>query len=73
MLTSLQKAKDQGAKIIAVNPLPEVSLMRVTNPNPQDYGILWSCPLRCWAKARRLPICISRCASMEMWRPSKAF
>jgi len=36
-LTSLQKAKDQGAKIIAVNPLPEVSLMRVTNPNPQDY------------------------------------
>ena len=37
MLTTLQKAKDQGAKIIAVNPLPEVSLMRVTNPNPQDY------------------------------------
>src|ERR1700719_92896 len=37
MLTSLQKAKDQGAKIIVVNPLPEVSLMRVTNPNPQDY------------------------------------
>jgi molybdopterin-dependent oxidoreductase alpha subunit len=38
MLTTLQKAKDQGAKIIAVNPLPEVSLMRVINPNPQDYG-----------------------------------
>lgn len=38
MLTSLQKAKDRGAKIIAVNPLPEVSLMRVTNPNPQDYS-----------------------------------
>jgi len=37
MLTSLQKAKGQGAKIIAVNPLPEVSLMHVTNPNPQDY------------------------------------
>src|SRR3984885_6150820 len=37
MLTSLQKAKDRGAKIIAVNPLPEVSLMRGTNPNPQDY------------------------------------
>jgi molybdopterin-dependent oxidoreductase alpha subunit len=37
MLTSLQKAKDHGAKIIAVNPLPEVSMMRVTNPNPQDY------------------------------------
>ena len=38
MLTSLQKAKDRGAKIIAVNPSPEVSLMRVTNPNPQDYS-----------------------------------
>ncbi len=37
MLTSLQKAKDHGAKIIAVNPLPEVSMMRVINPNPQDY------------------------------------
>src|ERR1700731_1592066 len=37
MLTSLQMAKDHGAKIIAVNPLPEVSLMRVINPNPQDY------------------------------------
>jgi molybdopterin-dependent oxidoreductase alpha subunit len=37
MLTSLQKAKDQGAKIIVVNPLPEVGMMRVINPNPQDY------------------------------------
>ena len=37
MLSSLQMAKDHGAKIIAVNPLPEVSLMRVINPNPQDY------------------------------------
>ena len=37
MLTSLQAAKRQGAKIIAVNPLPETGLMRVTNPNPQDY------------------------------------
>jgi molybdopterin-dependent oxidoreductase alpha subunit len=37
MLTSLQRAKDHGAKIIAVNPLPEVSMMKVINPNPQDY------------------------------------
>jgi molybdopterin-dependent oxidoreductase alpha subunit len=37
MLTTLQKAKDQGARIIVVNPLPEVSMMRVINPNPQDY------------------------------------
>src|SRR6201984_3092790 len=37
ILSSLQMAKDHGAKIIAVNPLPEVSMMRVINPNPQDY------------------------------------
>jgi molybdopterin-dependent oxidoreductase alpha subunit len=37
MLSSLQMAKDHGAKIIAINPLPEVSMMRVINPNPQDY------------------------------------
>jgi molybdopterin-dependent oxidoreductase alpha subunit len=37
MLTTLQEAKDHGAKIIMVNPLPEVSMMRVINPNPQDY------------------------------------
>jgi molybdopterin-dependent oxidoreductase alpha subunit len=37
MLTSLQAAKAHGAKIIAVNPLPETGLMRVSNPNPQDY------------------------------------
>lgn len=45
MLTSLQKAKDQGAKIIAVNPLPEVSLMKVTNPNPQDYSNILELPI----------------------------
>jgi molybdopterin-dependent oxidoreductase alpha subunit len=37
MLTSLQNAKEQGAKIIVVNPLPEVGMMRVKNPNPEDY------------------------------------
>jgi molybdopterin-dependent oxidoreductase alpha subunit len=37
MLTSLQNAKEHGAKIIVVNPLPEVGMMRVINPNPQDY------------------------------------
>jgi molybdopterin-dependent oxidoreductase alpha subunit len=37
MLSTLQSAKDHGAKIIAVNPLPEVSMMKVINPNPQDY------------------------------------
>ena len=37
MLTSLEHAKRNGARMIAINPLEEVSLMRVKNPNPQDY------------------------------------
>jgi molybdopterin-dependent oxidoreductase alpha subunit len=54
MLTSLQKAKDQGAKIIAVNPLPEVSLMRVTNPNPQDYSNPLELPIALLGKGQAL-------------------
>jgi molybdopterin-dependent oxidoreductase alpha subunit len=37
MLTSLEHAKRNGAKIIAINPLPEAGLMSVVNPNPQEY------------------------------------
>jgi molybdopterin-dependent oxidoreductase alpha subunit len=54
MLTTLQKAKDQGAKIIAVNPLPEVSLMRVTNPNPQDYSNPLELPFALLGKGQAL-------------------
>jgi molybdopterin-dependent oxidoreductase alpha subunit len=54
MLTSLQKAKDHGAKIIAVNPLPEVSLMRVTNPNPQDYSNPLQLPFALLGKGQAL-------------------
>jgi len=32
MLTALEKAKENGAKIITVNPLPEAGLMKFTNP-----------------------------------------
>lgn len=32
MLTALQKAKANGARIIAVNPLPEAGLIRFSNP-----------------------------------------
>lgn len=32
MLTALQKAKTNGAKIISINPLPETGLMGFTNP-----------------------------------------
>lgn len=54
MLTSLQKAKDQGAKIIVVNPLPEVSMMRVINPNPQDYPNPFELPLALLGKGQAL-------------------
>ena len=35
MLTTLEAAKKNGAKIIAINPLPEAGLMNFINPNPQ--------------------------------------
>jgi molybdopterin-dependent oxidoreductase alpha subunit len=54
MLTSLQKAKNHGAKIIAVNPLPEVSMMRVINPNPQDYPNPLELPLALLGKGQAL-------------------
>jgi molybdopterin-dependent oxidoreductase alpha subunit len=38
MLTSLEAAKRNGATIVAINPMPETGLMRVINPNPQDYS-----------------------------------
>jgi len=37
MMTSLENAKKRGAKMIAINPLPEAGLMNVVNPNPQEY------------------------------------
>jgi molybdopterin-dependent oxidoreductase alpha subunit len=54
MLTSLQKAKDHGARIIAVNPLPEVGTMRVTNPNPQDYPNPLELPIALLGKGQAL-------------------
>ena len=37
MLTSLEHAKRNGAKILTMNPLPEAGLLSVVNPNPQEY------------------------------------
>lgn len=37
MMSSLQDAKGNGAKMIAINPLPEAGLMGFVNPNPQQY------------------------------------
>jgi molybdopterin-dependent oxidoreductase alpha subunit len=37
MMSSLQEAKQAGAKMIAINPLPEAGLMNFVNPSPQHY------------------------------------
>ncbi|PZR74600.1 MAG: hypothetical protein DLM73_07390 [Chthoniobacterales bacterium] len=37
MMTHLERAKKNGAKIVAINPMPEPGLMEVVNPNPQEY------------------------------------
>jgi len=37
MMSSLQDAKRNGAKMIAINPLAEAGLMGFVNPNPQQY------------------------------------
>lgn len=37
MMTTLERAKKNGATIVAINPMPEPGLMRVVNPNPQEY------------------------------------
>lgn len=37
MMTHLRRAKQKGAKIIAVNPLPEAGLLGFVDPNPQHY------------------------------------
>jgi molybdopterin-dependent oxidoreductase alpha subunit len=54
MLTSLQNAKEHGAKIIVVNPLPEVGMMRVINPNPQDYKNPLELPFALLGKGKTL-------------------
>ena len=40
MMSSLQDAKRAGAKMLAINPLPEAGLMNFVNPNPQHYSNL---------------------------------
>jgi molybdopterin-dependent oxidoreductase alpha subunit len=38
MLSSLRRAKMNGAKIIAINPLAEAGLIEFVDPNPQHYS-----------------------------------
>ncbi len=44
MLTSLQHAKERGATIVSLNPMPEPGLMRVVNPNPEEYPNILKLP-----------------------------
>lgn len=44
MMSSLKKAKEKGARIIAVNPLPEAGLMNFADPNPEHYESLLKYP-----------------------------
>ncbi|MDP9004960.1 MAG: FdhF/YdeP family oxidoreductase, partial [Verrucomicrobiota bacterium] len=37
MMSVLERAKHNGATIVALNPMPEPGLMQVVNPNPQEY------------------------------------
>src|ERR1700730_3315485 len=37
MLTSLEHAKEKGAKIVSINPLPETGNFRFKDPNPQNF------------------------------------
>jgi molybdopterin-dependent oxidoreductase alpha subunit len=46
MLTSLERAKRNGAKIVAINPLPEPGLLRVSNPNPEEYDNVLTYPAK---------------------------
>jgi molybdopterin-dependent oxidoreductase alpha subunit len=46
MLTTLERAKRNGATIVAINPLPEPGLMKVVNPNPQEYPNILEYPLK---------------------------
>ncbi|WP_394839233.1 FdhF/YdeP family oxidoreductase [Pendulispora rubella] len=45
MLTTLEEVKHRGATIVSINPMPETGLMRVINPNPQDYSNPLKLPL----------------------------
>jgi molybdopterin-dependent oxidoreductase alpha subunit len=45
MMSSLEDAKRAGAKMIAINPLPEAGLLNFVNPNPQHYSNIFKFPI----------------------------
>ena len=55
MMSSLRKAKENGAQIIAVNPLPEAGLINFSDPNPEHSSSLLTYPFEILTnKAMRL-------------------
>lgn len=46
MMTSLEKAKQKGAKMISINPLPEAGLMNFVQPNPQHAQNIFTFPFK---------------------------
>jgi len=46
MMTSLEKAKQKGAKMISINPLPEAGLMNFVQPNPQHAQNILTFPYK---------------------------
>jgi anaerobic selenocysteine-containing dehydrogenase len=62
MMTVLERAKQNGAKIVAINPMPEPGLMEVVNPNPQEYRN----PLKFAAKC-----CSTKPPLSDLWLPIK--
>ncbi len=58
MLASLQKAKQRGCKIVSINVLPEVGLMRFANP--QDFA----------SPLKALPALLGKSTTMaDLWLP----
>lgn len=45
MMSSLQDAKRNGARVLAINPLPEPGFLSFVNPNPQHYSNLLKFPI----------------------------
>ena len=62
MLSALERAKRNGAPIVAINPLPEAGLLRVPQPAAASAA--------CSAAAPRSPTCTCRSGSAPTWRCS---